>query len=613
MNTLSASITTINTLTHAVAADSTLSMPAQTLRVTNITVNAVGRGLTIGAHANEGTLTSALTHLTLANRGTSSLTVNAVVADHGSPGTVIASGTVVLAGDNTYSGGTSASGTLQIGAGGTTGTPGTGPVTAAALRIYRSDVTVSNTITCDALTIATGGTITMAGTSSVSGTLTTSDAAGTVVITGVMTCAAARLEGVLAVGNGGTSGALSATTIALTGTLTFNHSDAVTCSAAITGTGSVTQAGSGVTTLSGTNSHSGATVIAAGTLSIGSDANVGASSIQFKGGVLRITGTSLTSLSHAPVFTSGYPVNVEVYDAGNTFTIGYVMNQGLGGLTKTGAGTLVLSGTNTYTGTTTLTAGTLSISTAANLSSSGSLVFNGGTLRITGGAVTTWPCTPAFVSGMGVSIYLDSVTFVQSPVAMAQGTGGFTLAGSGRFEAYTSTFTGAITVNGGTLSIGVWGLSSAVTINAGGTMAFSEDNSTGGITVASAGTLQASEGAFTRIVTVGGGLSLESGAIIAVRFNSSTPSVDLVAVSTALTIATGAILRVSDIGLSPELVYGIPADVITYATWNGGTFVSLPDGTYFRTGGRHYQISYSPAVTITMLEVAGPGEVDLDA
>lgn len=69
---------------------------------------------------------------------------------------------------------------------------------------------------------------------------------------------------------------------------------------------------------------------------------------------------------------------------GTTATIGAPI-QGAGGVDKTGGGTLVLNGVNGYAGGTRLSAGVLSVSQDSNLGDSGgALMFNGGTLQVTG-------------------------------------------------------------------------------------------------------------------------------------------------------------------------------------------------------------------------------------
>ena len=102
----------------------------------------------------------------------------------------------------------------------------------------------------------------------------------TLVIAGTLTAnqinvgAGGNAGNVLQLGNGGTTGTLSTTSVITNrGSVVFNRSVATTQgthfgSAAITGTGSVTQTGAGTTTFNAANTYSGNTTIHAGTLKL---------------------------------------------------------------------------------------------------------------------------------------------------------------------------------------------------------------------------------------------------------------------------------------------------------------------------------------------------------
>ncbi len=125
-----------------------------------------------------------------------------------------------------------------------------------------------------------------------------------------------------------------------------------TFSGTISGTGSFTKQGTGTLTLTGGNTYSGGTTISSGIL---------------KGSTTGLQG----NIANNGTLT---------FDQSNDGTYGGVIS-GSGSVTKTGSGSLILTGRNTYSGGTTLSAGTLRV----NGSVTGLLtVMNGGTLGGTG-------------------------------------------------------------------------------------------------------------------------------------------------------------------------------------------------------------------------------------
>jgi fibronectin-binding autotransporter adhesin len=278
--------------------------------------------------------------------------------------------TWALTGANTYSGATTISaGTLNVGAGGTTGSLGGGAVSVASgatLVFDRSNgLTVANAI-------SGSGVVAQAG----SGT-TSLTAANT--YTGATDVAA----GTLSIGNGGTGGAISsssAVTIAAGATLAVDRSNAITLSNAIIGNGAVAKRGTGTLTLSGGNSHAGGTRLEGGTLVVGSDTALGSGPVVFAA-----AGATLETTRN---ITNPIAMNANGTLAAGSGTIELSGDfTGSGTLTKTGTGTLTLLGAaSTFTGDLVIGGG----SGLNSIVKAGSAnAFGSGTVTILGGGGNT--------------------------------------------------------------------------------------------------------------------------------------------------------------------------------------------------------------------------------
>ena len=233
-------------------------------------------------------------------------------------------GTLILSGDNTYSGPTTiATGTLQVGNGGATGTLGSGPVVNQSRLVFQrsQDLEVSNVISGPGNVVQNGpGALIFTADQTYTGS--TAIAAGST----------------LQVGNGGTTGALGPGDVTNLGTLVFNRSDAVTFSQNLAGSGSLRQAGTGTLTVTSALNLTGGVTVAAGTLRVGDGGTTGA-------------------LGSGPVVTHGRLV----FQRSDAVTLDRAVS-GTGQLRHSGTGTLTLAAAHTHTG--------------------GTFIDGGGTLRV---------------------------------------------------------------------------------------------------------------------------------------------------------------------------------------------------------------------------------------
>jgi outer membrane autotransporter protein len=293
-----------------------------------------------------------------------------------------------------------------------------------------------------------------------------------------------------------------------TGTLTFDQVINTTISSVISGGGSVIKEGSGTLTLTGESTYTGGTTIAGGVISISRESNLGATSgtLTLDGGMLQVTGTTLTGLTRDIVLGSSGG-GFDIVEAGNTFTVTQSFS-GSGGLTKLGAGTLVLSGTNSYAGPTTVSGGTLRAGQAGAFSAGSAItIASGATLDLAGFDQTIGSLAGAGAVTLGSGTLTAggnnaSTTFSGT----ISGTGGLTKTGTGMLIlSGTSTYSGATTVSAGTLYINGAGAMSAASDYTVAVGALLQVNDT-------LGTVTAGSIAGAGQITIESGSTLETGA-----------------------------------------------------------------------------------------------------
>ena len=350
-------------------------------------------------------------------------------------------------------------------------------------------------------------------------------------------------------------------------------------SGVIAGSGSLVKVGTGTLTLSGANFYGGGTTFIGGTVSVGADANLGAAAgaLTFNGGTLQITGTTYNSTLRT-INWGAAGGGFDIADAANTFTINQALT-GTGSLSKTGAGTLVLTADNTYTGVTTIGAGALQLGNGGTSGSIAGDVVNNGTFAINRS---------------------DTFTFGN----LISGTGGFVQAGTGTTVLTGNNgYTGPTTVAAGTLRVsGSIAGSSGVTVNAGATLGGTGivTGSVASTTINTGGTLSPGDNALGDL-SIEGNLLFQNGAFYAVQVSPTNASSTLVTGSATV----AGTLAANDLGGTYTVNRIFP--VISSTGALTGTFSSLTSAGSF-TGATNLSLAYGPHAVFLVITAtpAGP-------
>ena len=408
----------------------------------------------------------------------------------------------------------------------------------------------------------------------------------------------------------------------------------------------INKTGAGVLTLSGSNTGSGGLVLAAGTLVIANDSALGAgtfsigagttldtgaaaivnagNNVQNWNGNFTFTGTNTLNLGTGAV-TLGDNTTITT---GNTFYVSGAIGDGVAtfGLTKSGAGVLLLNGDNTYGGVTSLTNGSLWLSGDnsgatggvtlaagtlnlghANALGSGTLTLNGGTLdnpsaygdlTLGGNIAQTWNTGFTFTGTHNLVMGSGAVTLgANIPVTVSAGNltvngviddglntfnlektgaGTLTLGGS-------NTYGGATTLSQGTL---VYAADQSLTsvnnalnfgASAGSTAAFSLDLS--GVSARFGGVmLVQTDNATANTITIGTGKTLQVDRTVTIGYNSAANS------TTRLTVSGAGTFKVGDVGAPTNLGFQV-GNGATSSISNAGTLDMSGLGTFFANLG----------------------------
>jgi len=513
---------------------------------------------------------------TVTTNAASTTVLSGVISGAGSF-TKSGNGAVTFSGANTYTGTTSVSAGALIASGGSaiSDTSTVNVASGASFRVQSSETIGS---------LAGAGSVEIA-----SGTLSFGSSYGD--FSGVISGAGgiekvgggwATLSGANTYTGGTTisGGTLTGTTTSLQGDIVNNGTLYITQSfdgsftGGVSGSGNLIKSGTGSVTLSGTNTYTGGTNIYGGSLTLSEEASISASS-----SVYVESGASLNLVNGGTIrelWGSG-SVNVAsgtltVSNDSSYYSYMYGVISGAGALTKTGSGTLSLTGANTYTGGTTVEQGTLSGTTTSlrgDIVNNGTVSFSQSTDGTFSGAI----------SGTG------AVNF--------SGAGAVTLSG-------TNTYTGATTVSYGTLVLSGGSAisdSSRVIVGYNGTLRVDQSETIGSLGAEywwyTSGTVNIVSGTLTvggdnTSTNFGGALT---GAGSLVKTGTGTLTLEGTDTHTGGTIISGGTLAVTTSGLTGDVVNNAN---LTFSQYTDGTYSGVISGT-----GSVTKSGYNGKVTLT--------------
>lgn len=317
--------------------------------------------------------------------------------------------------------------------------------------------------------------------------------------------------GTLQVGVGGAGGTLGTGGVTNDGVLAFNRSDFLSFANDISGTGSLVNSGIGTLALTGANTYSGGTAIHAGTLSISSDANLGAvpetltTNLTFDGGALQITSNDVSLDANRAISLIG-PGSLISSTPGRTLTVNGPIN-GAQALTLSGAGSVRF---------TSVVGDDVAPDSLTQSPGAGRVQFDSDVLIGEGGATLNGDVA---LSGAEVAITSDGpLTFGSSS------TNTVTINGAAAISAAALTLNAVTTVGGGfSLSVDA----ATILVNA------SISATAGGAITLTAGRNIAVTGTTTAISVVDGDLTLEANADGSTTGNFSALVIDCSLVSSS--------------------------------------------------------------------------------